>query len=208
MENDVLELTDAGHSNDFSVATLTMNETVTRLRMLAHQLAENHLTIDTVYAKVSLGGLAKANSRHVQELVEQVEVMSGLCWAQISAECSAQTQLDAQQWQSIGQTPPGWLRDIFGSAGLMTGMPDEASLANLLETRSVLVVRDAALQPTDGVLPQVAALLPKGFSAEDARIWWPWMMGAAWPVLLVQTENPWVLQEMTLSSLQAEGGAE
>lgn len=206
MEEIVTACTGAEFSNGFSPATLTFNDTVARMRMLSSRLIENHQTIDTVYSRVSLGGLAKANSGLVQVLADQVEVLTGLCWAQITADCSGHTQLDIEQWQSIGQTPPDWLRRIFEGAILLTSLPDEASLGALTDNQQVLVVRAPELQLTSGVLPQAAALLPQGFTAEDVRIWWPWIMGGSTPVSLNATDHPWVFQEVTHKGLQVEEG--
>jgi hypothetical protein len=205
MDGGVLKLVIAEFSNNFPAYTLTLNETLMRLRMLAKKLTENQQTIGTVYAKVSLGGLAKDNSRLALDFSEQVDVLTGLCWAQITDACSPKTQLDAEQWQTIGTNPPEWLRSIFEGATLMTGLPVEDSMAKIHETQCVLVIRDPALRQGTGLLPTVAALLPKGYSTGDARIWWPWVMGGETPVVLAATENPFVLQEYTLASLQSAG---
>lgn len=171
------------------------------MRMVTNRLSNNQHIITTDYSRVTLGGVVKDNSRLVLELSAQVEALTGLCWSQISLACSERTQLDVDQWLAIGQTPPDWLRDVFEAATLLTAMPDEPSLANLHESQRVLVLRDATLGATSGLLPQAGALLPKGFTTDDAQIWWPWVMGSKTAVILVATKHPFVLQEVSLTTL-------
>ena len=199
----------SAYSNQFPESTLALNDTVANLQMLILKLAQNQNTIDTEYEKVSMGGLCAANSQLASDLLDQLDALSGLCWAQINASCSSQTTLELSQWQQISKSQPEWLRDIFVSAILLTGMPDDESLERLPENGRILVIRDVSTRQESGLLTNVAALMPKGLTSDDIRIWWPWVMGSgSTPVILKTSENPNVLFEFANDSLQAEQAAE
>lgn len=194
----------AQFSNQFAPEILSLNDTVTRIRMVSFKLSSNQKLIDTNYSKISMGGIAEDNRFMVGALNEQIESLSWHCWGQISDSCSPATQLDANAWQSIGQTPPGWLRTIFESALLMSSMPDQLTLDDLAKQGSVVVLRDRTVAQSEVLLPQAAAVLPAGFSVEDARIWWPWVMGGESPAIVVPTEVPHVLQEYSVAGLRLD----
>jgi len=189
-------------SNPFSPAVIDFNEGVARLRMVVSRLTANQRVIETTYSKVRMGGLVAENSDLTRQLNLQLEFMTGLCWSAITDECSAATKLDGGQWAEIRQTQPDWLREAFEAATILSSLPSNETLAQIRPTGQVVVLRDPALAAGDGLLPRAAALMPAGVSAADVRIWWPWVMSAEMPVVLVPTEHDFVLQELTVSELE------
>lgn len=189
-------------SNPFSPAVIDFNEGVARLRMVVSRLTANQRVIETTYSKVRMGGLVAENSDLTRQLNLQLEFMTGLCWSAITDECSAATKLDGRQWAEIRQTQPDWLREAFEAATILSSLPSDETLAQIRPTGQVVVLRDPALAAGDGLLPRAAALMPAGVSAADVRIWWPWVMSAEMPVVLVPTEHDCVLQELTVSEME------
>jgi hypothetical protein len=185
-------------------STIALNDSVCRLRMQIHRMAGNFTTIDTVYAKVSLGGLARQCSALVSEMDKEIQSLKGQCWASINDDCGDQFQLSFDEWMTIGQTPPAWLRDAFERATLLTAAPDQPSIENIRASGAVLVLRADSQRTAKGLLPQVAALMPAGFSADATRIWWPWVMGGDTPVVLVETDIDCVFQEVAADDLIAQ----
>jgi hypothetical protein len=184
----------------FSPATVMLNQTVCRMRLLSAKLGKNFAVIDTVYSKVTLGGLARESSLLVSGVMQELEALQGLCWAAISSECREDRQLSFEDWSDIGNKPPEWLRDVFENAVILDGMPDDASMENIAKGERILVIRSID-QRGDGLLPQVAALMPPGFSQVETKVWWPWVMGGQIPVMLEETERPNVLQEISAAEL-------
>lgn len=182
-------------------STLALNNALCRMRMLNSRLVENYETIDTVYAKVSLGGLARQNSALVSQLTMQIEDLIGQCWLAINEDCGERFQFSFEEWMDIGRMPPAWLRDAFERATLLTAMPDQSSMVNIETSGAVLVLRAVSQRTSTGLLPQAAALMPEGFSADATKLWWPWVMGGDTPVLLVETDAGHIFQEVTVDDL-------
>lgn len=190
---------------EFTGATVMLNQSLCRLRMLTAKLGDNFSLIDTVYQKVSLGGMARQSSALVTELLAELETMNGLCWAAINAECDESRKLSFDEWTNLGSKPPAWLRDIFEGADILNGMPDEPSMVRIGEGQQVFVIRAPDLGGS-GLLPQVAALMPSGFSLAATQIWWPWVMAGHVPVVLQTTDRANVLQEISSSSFLKDVG--
>lgn len=194
------EFSAAEFSNNWSTALLNWNDDVVKLRVLTEQLDSNQKVIAADYAKVSLGGMSKQNGQ-ISGLM--VDVLHNLTWSLrlgVAAESSEATQLSTDEWDNILTTPPAWLKRIFESATLLTALPSEEDKAKIETTQRVLVLRDPHVS-VGGILPQAAALMPDGFTVDDVRMWWPWVMGGTVPVLLAATENPFELQEVSMASL-------
>lgn len=184
-------------------STIGLNDSVCRLRMQMHRMAANFETIDTVYAKVTLGGLARQCSALVAEMGREIESLKGLCWASVNDDCGDAFQLTFDNWMTIGQTPPAWLREAFERATLLTAAPDQPSMEHIKASGVVLVLRAESQHTAKGLLPQAAALMPAGFSADACRVWWPWVMGGETPVILIETDVAHVFQELAADDLIA-----
>ena len=201
MENDlVTKEFPAVRRTGFSNSTLALNDQVSHLRVLSGNLSSNFHTIDTVYAKVTMGGLARQSSSLVAMLAAQLEGLKGLCWASISSECEEADRLDIEQWENIGASPPTRLREVFEQATVLSGQPDEPSMLNIEQSGQVLVIRAPQLRAGAGLLPVWGALMPAGFTRDEVLIWWPWVMGGNLPVALESTDLSAVLQEITILS--------
>ena len=187
---------DAVVGGGFTDSTVILNQSLCRLRMLVSKLGSNFALIDTVHQKVSLGGMARQSSALVSEVQLELETMQGLCWSAINSECEQDQQPSFEEWSKISSEPPAWLREVFESAVILSGMPDEPSLARISAGQQVLVLRAPELRG-QGLIPQVAALMPKGFGQSSTQVWWPWVMGTQVPVVLEETDTPNVLQEVT-----------
>jgi hypothetical protein len=189
-------------TNSFSPAVIDLNDGLARLRMIESRLSANQQVIERTYSKVRMGGLVAENSELARQLSTQLQVMTGICWSAITDECSAATRLDGAQWAEIRETPPDWLRTLFESATVLSSAPSGETLTQIRLTGQIVVVRDPSLAAGNGLLPRAAALMPPGVSAADVRIWWPWVMGADAPVVLIPTEHDFVLQETTVPTLE------
>ncbi|MES2027105.1 MAG: hypothetical protein V4448_16260 [Pseudomonadota bacterium] len=181
---------------EFTDATVMLNQSCCRLRMLAAKLGANFALIDTVYQRVSLGGMARQSSTLVAEVLEELETLKGLCWAAINSECSEGLKLSFEEWSKLGVEPPAWLREVFETAIILSAMPDEESLVRIGQGNQVLVLRAPDLKGA-GLLPQIAALMPAEFGVAATKVWWPWVMGGQVPVVLQPTERANVLQEVS-----------
>ncbi len=188
---------------EFSSTTAVLNQSVCRMRMLVGRLESNFEQIDTVYEKVSLGGMARQCSALVTEAAEEIATLQGLCWAAINEECADEQKLSIDDWEKVGSQPPAWLREVFESALILNGMPDEETLARIAERGQVLVVRAPELRG-GGLLPQTCAIMPAGFGASATMVWWPWVMGGETPVVLEEADQVHVLREIT-SNVFLEG---
>lgn len=194
------EFSAAQYSNTWSTTLLNWNDDVVKLRVLTEQLASNQKLIAADYAKVSLGGMSKQNGQ-ISGLM--VDVLHNLTWSLrlgVAAESSEASQLSTDEWDNILKTTPDWLKKIFEAATLLTALPSEEDKAKMAATQRVLVLRDPYVA-IGGLLPQAAALMPDGFTVEDVRMWWPWIMGGTVPVLLAATENPLELREVSMASI-------
>lgn len=189
-------------STGFSEQTLLLNQTVCKFRLLIGKLDTNCALIDTVYQKVLLGGLAKQNSSLVSEAAMELQTLLGLCWSSINAECEEGQKLTFDEWAKIGSEPPAWLRGVFEQALILSGMPDVESMERVGKGEHVLVIRALDMRG-EALLPQVGALMPKGFGVNATQLWWPWVMGGQTPVVLVPTDQENVLQEFSAKSLLA-----
>lgn len=196
---------DANYGPDvYRQSTIELNNSVCRLRMQIYRMIANFQTIDTVYVKVSLGGLARQCSTLVSDMARDIESLQGQCWAAINDDCGDRFQLSFDEWMAIGQTPPAWLRQAFERATLLTALPDQPSMDNIKASGSVLVLRAESQRTAKGLLPQAAALLPEGFSADAVKLWWPWVIGGDTPVVLVETDEAHIFQEVAADDLLAQ----
>lgn len=189
-------------SNSFSPAVIDFTDGLARLRMIESRLSANQQVIETTYSKVRLGGLVAENGELTRQLSLHLEVMTGLCWSAITAECSPVTKLNGAQWAELRHAQPDWLRRLFESATILSSVPSEETLEQIRVTGQIVVIRDASLAAGEGLLPRAAALMPAGVTAADARIWWPWVMGGEIPVVLVPTAHDFVLQEVTMPEIE------
>ncbi len=189
----------------FSSQTVIFNQAVCRLRMLVGKLENNFALIDTVYQKVLLGGMARQCSALVSQSANELEALQGLCWSNINDECEEGLALSYPEWEKIGNEPPAWLRHAFESAIILTAMPDEESMQRVASGSHILVLRAPNMRG-DGLLPQVAALMPKEFDLTATQIWWPWVMGGQTPVVLEETDKSNVLQEVSAGSWRERAG--